>query len=297
MNVLFTFIFLLCITTLGYHAGLNADQAENEEQLLTELSDHQPKAPVKSLTYAISVASEESSRTEGLKLTGTSSVEKALDHIQLTPHEQDLWHALGDDPVGLRVRRLLIADNHRSEVPGTDLFVRNIYEDLTADKNNSVDNLKSALNRVPASGFSMERISLLSMMSTVASSVGSSGSSASPGGPNAITKDAALNELTQNIIPARPDPNLAQNEEQLNAALSSTPDTSLPIASEQIFLNNTSNPAEALTGTVQGIISQPDVGIQLAIATEFVRAYPNMKDELNQDLQARGIKISLEGVQ
>jgi hypothetical protein len=278
MYILVLLSALLTSLAVGFYAGTNAEVSE-ERQLMEKLVEkHNDAAPARSLTYAIAVIAQEGNRADGRPVTGKPTLEEAIDKVERTPKENELFRLLGTDAWGMQFRRSLIAQRHQ-EVPGVDLYVDHFINDLVRNPA-AVEGAKTALDRIPAGQFPLERVAILAALAR--------------GDGNAdVVKSLARQEFTQNAPDARPEPSAATTDDELNVALSTTPAQTRPIAAHGLFLKNTQDPTEALGGTVDGIVAQSDWGIRSTMAIHFLETYPTMNDQLTSALAARGITLKI----
>jgi hypothetical protein len=282
MKTLLFVIFVGCSLLAGYYSGLQkrvAVQADLKKELLKSND-----LPLKrSLAFAITVATEEKMRQSGKGLSDISVLNSALDRSMMTDHESELAKALGNDEAGAKLRRFLIADHHEAEVPGSHLLVSRFLDELKANPELGLSTLQSALDKIPPAGFPLERASLLLTMNDVVEK-------------SDTIKTSSLNELVTNVVPSRPDPQTAQSEEDQNQALSTSAEMMLPIVAHEVFMKNTTDSGEAMNGTVEGIAAQPDKGVKIAIASQFLDVYPAMKNDLIAALNAKGVDSPIQAV-
>ena len=248
--------------SLGYYSGKAA-------RVPTSVSHEQPQV----------LADSANSVRPTLTAPKPTFVEMAIDATARTEKENDLYRALGDDPVGAKVRRALIAQNHR-EVPGVDAFVQNFVEELVQDSSAAKDTVRTALARISADNHPLERVALLAALAS------------DPRNADAV-RALALNEFTENPPEPRPDPKAVNTSAELDAALSTTPAQTRPIAAQGLFLKTARDANEALAGTLTGITSQQDWGIRAALAQQFLGSYPSMKSALVASLNKQGISLEL----
>jgi hypothetical protein len=276
MYILVLLSAFLTSLAVGFYSGTNAEVAE-ERQLMEKLVEkNNDAAPARSLTFAISVIAQEGNRADGLPVTGKPTLADAIDKVERTPKENELYRLLGTDAWGMQFRRSLIAQKHQ-EVPGVDLYVDNFISDLSRDPG-AVEGAKTALDRIPAGQYPLERVAILAALAR------------GDGNADAV-KSLARQEFTQSPPEARPDPSAATTDDELNVALSTSPAQARPIAAHGLFLKNTQDPTEALGATVDGIVAQTDWGIRSTMAIHFLETYPNMNDQLKSALSARGITL------
>lgn len=279
MKTILFLIFLGCVLLGGYYSGLQ-QRVKVQAELEAALAQSAEQPVNRSLAFAISVATEEKMRRDGRRhVSGVSDISvlnQALDRTTMSEHEADLAKVLGSDEGSAKLRRFLTADRHEGEVPGAHLLVARYLDELKEDPKAGLNTLEGALDRIPATGFPLERASLLLTMNDVVEK-------------SDQIKARSLTELTQNITPARPDPQAATTPEEVDSALSTTAEMMLPIVAHQVFLKNTTDSGEALSGTIDGISAQPDPGVRIAIASQFLGAYPDLRNDLISSLNAKGI--------
>jgi hypothetical protein len=138
---------------------------------------------------------------------------------------------------------------------------------------------KEGLSRIPKLGFGMERMSLLEMAASIP-------------GKAAEARELASQELTENLIPARPSAEAARTEAELNEALSTTHDHNLPQVAAAIVVHLSESPEEALRTLSQSIQNQPEPFVQRQIAQQFLNAHPQSRRALEEELKRRGIEAA-----
>ena len=279
MAMVYYFVILFSAFTFGYYSGLNS-RVDETQSIIAELSKTDSAA--QSLGFALSVVTEERMHEEGVPLSGASSIERELDRLSRSTHSSDgsndLSKAFGNDSKGQRFRQAFTADTYAQDLPGAELYSKRFWEGLRNDPENAQADIREMLDRLPSQGYPLERSSLIVNMGNL--QVNSS-----------EAKAYALNELTRNIIAARPDPSTAGTQEELNQALSTTWDMMIPISAHSAFMKNVSSPDEALAGTVDGILSQPDAGIRIALVSQFLEIYPTLEGQLRATLGNHDIRL------
>lgn len=263
--------------TLGYYSGTSQSSTptDPESQLQAALGrrDDGKNSPAQSLSYSLAVVAEEERHARHIHEGEPSIVEQALEQAPKTPQEEKLAQALGDAPLN----KAFLAFSHQDDIPGAQLYSQRFLDHLLRNGDSGFSELKSGLNRLPADQFPIERAAILMRAEQI------------PGkGPE--VKDLAYREVLQNTPEARPDPSKAQSENELNLALSTTPAILLPIAAHSVFLRN-AEPSEALDGTLQGILTQKDIGIRSSLANQLITLHPQLLGPLKTGLEEHHIDL------
>jgi hypothetical protein len=208
------------------------------------------------------------------------SVEAALrsiDDLRGSMAEKELSNSLGDDSIGLKVSRALIAGRH-SDLPGAAQIAQEFQQELQKDPRAGVQILRESLGRIPQKGFEVDRITLLQSMSTLS-------------GMQADVKDAALQEVTSNVYELPSADTATVSAENVNRA-------SLVVTAHRLFVESAEHPEAALSGTVDAVMAQPDSAIRRTMIDRLVAKFPDQKDSLQRELAQRHLDVnSLYGVQ
>jgi hypothetical protein len=207
-----------------------------------------------------------------------AEIRKKIDHVKQTSFDKKLAEALGTDTQDKELFRNLDVLYHLDEVQDGERYVENFLASLKADPVAGMLQLKDALEKLPASEFPLERASVLREMAQMK-------------GYSNEANDIALQDLTHFIPDARPQLTAGMSTDQMNAAVSSTPDLLLPIVAQQVFLQTANTPNDALEGTVQGIVAQKDLGIQTTMAVQFLRQYPAQAEVFLASLNSQNITV------
>ncbi len=277
MRSLYVALICICAGVAGYYNQLQQKKIL-QHKITMDLLKSEQEPPKRSLVYALSVIAEKELKSRGVTPNGPSAIEKAIEHLNLSERDQVILRALGTDEVGRKFGRILIAEKHTSDLPGSEQFLSDFYSDLKNNPSRTLANAQTILERTPVKGYPAERAALLSLMDNAHLNT-------------PLVRARSLEEFTQNIVEPRPDPNTAKTTEELNQALSVTPEILLPITAHSIFLKNTNDPREALRGTIRGIVTQLDSGIRVNMANQLIAQHPELKNDLHQLLSENNIHL------
>lgn len=206
---------------------------------------------------------------------GASAIEMAIDQIELSDSEARLAKAIGDDPLSIKLRRALIAPKHEDLIPNHHELGVKYLEDFRKTPAESIKMMTRALSVMPAEEFPMERASLIMVATTLP-------------GQQTEAQQLALTELTTTIIEPVKD---ARNAESNDLMVKHSQLMSIPITAHMAFLRTSSDATMALSGTVEGIVAQPDLGLRFRLANQFISKFPSMEEELKITLARRGIQL------
>lgn len=196
-----------------------------------------------------------------------TETERAIDQLRLTPLEAGLSAKLGGNEFEVKVRRSLLAGRHANEIPGAEGLGLYYLNELKTHPEQGMQAIRSGLKALPAAQFAMERGTLLLAAARLP-------------GQESVVQQLAYTEMTENRPAARPDVAKVRSEEELNRAVSGSPEIVLPILAHAAYIATSPDAATALKGTVAAIQVQRDSGIQKTMGLQFVNRYPAMEGQL-----------------
>lgn len=265
MQFLLSALVIFCAVTGGFVAG-QIFSPTTEVDVVQELKTD-GRSP-SSLNYAINEVLTKA-EDDGPK----SPVEQAIDRLELSAEEEDLSKALSNDPLSIKLRRALIAPRHGSEIVGHEELGLQYLKEFREHPTQSLASMIKALDAMPVAAYPNERAAVLLAASTL------------PGQENEV-RQLALRELTSTVVEAI-DPRRSDSEQVMRISNQMI----VPIASHLAYLNTNPNAAAALSGTIDGIMAQPDTGIRYRLAGQFIEKFPQLESELRNTLTSKGIEL------
>ncbi len=116
-----------------------------------------------SLSYALSVVTQEPSPQKTLSSEQVEDFERKLEAIDLTEHETELTRLLQGDPIGESLSRLLILEKRLALVPDQASIEERYRQELREHAVQSIRQIEDALKRLPPERFPRERLSLIAL--------------------------------------------------------------------------------------------------------------------------------------
>lgn len=208
--------------------------------------------------------SSESTSSETLK-----RAVQLLDEMRDTDLERDLATALGTDSVGIQVARGLMAGRHQ-EVVGASDIASTFLNDLKSDPRTGLEVIREALLRIPSKGFEADRLTLLQTASSFS-------------GMEADVSQLALDEVNSNIV----DLPFNAGDPTVTGDLGNR--ASLVVSAHRMFIQLAESSDAAFSGTVQGLVRQPDSAIRRKLIDQFLGKFPDRREDLQNELVARQI--------
>jgi hypothetical protein len=204
--------------------------------------------------------------------SGTGQGIQKIDELRDSAAEKSLTAALGDDSIGLKVSRALLAGRH-SEVAGASEIAREFHEELRSDPRTGVQVIRESLGRIPPKGFEVDRITLLQTMSALP-------------GVQTDVQELALQELISNVyeVPTGEAGTVSAND--VNRA-------SLVVTAHRLFVEAADQSEVALSGTVQGVLAQPDSAVRRTMIDRFVARFPEHKEDIQRELGNNRIDVNV----
>ncbi len=262
---IFLFAFILSLAGIGYWIGRyfqsSTDSAMNGHSLGGNDRDVRDDGRMMSLDRAPS------------SIVGGTAIYLALKQ-KITLSEKDkiflkmFAHAnLGQELFWLN--KINAEEEAHPEYQGAreDLMAR-----LRSQSKKTLEGIGESLKQFSPMAYPVEKLRLLKMASLC------------EGYPD-LQKEISLMILENEIVPKRPDANLAQNEAELNSALSTTLVMSVPLAAHALYLGVTEK-NEAWLGTKLAIQNQVEPWIQTHLAQQYLDKYPEQKELIRSEVEA-----------
>lgn len=210
-------------------------------------------------------------------------IEQDLDEASLTEAEKLLSNALGNDAVGRTFFRFIKANDHYSEVPNKQFYIKHFFSKI--EKNtNATRQITSVLDRISGDKYFYARVRLMNLLG---------------GSPKLVS---LLKPLVQKEINYIPPVGISEEpidfSDEAGPTLSSTFTDDLASVLDAhlnvIHLNvisGSKTPDEIVDTTVEAIIMQKNPRVQLALVDQFCSMVPQYKEQLEQKLLENKIQL------
>lgn len=286
-------IMMLCTLGGGIVIGLKFNDFSGNRGIANSQASDSPRwiSPVKEgssiqLSNSKGVDGQRRRRSDALNSSESFSTEtlkratQLLDEMRDTDLERDLATALGTDSVGIQVARGLMAGRHQ-EVVGASEISNAFLNDLKSDPRAGLEVIREALLRIPSKGFEADRLTLLQTASSLS-------------GMGADASQLALDEVHSNIV----DLPFGAGESSGGPGDSGTR-ASLVVSAHRMFIHLSESSDAAFSGTVQGLVRQPDSAIRRKLIDQFLAKFPDRRDDLQSELVARQLdpyRVDVAGI-
>jgi hypothetical protein len=216
------------------------------------------------------------------KMSVKTDIWTKADQIVMTEVERGLAQAMDVSPVGTMLRKMLVSGNHSDSFAGSEELGLETLKVLQKNPTLAAREVLRALDlkELAVTELAAGRAALLVTLSRLP-------------GHEVETQAAALREITEHAPDARPDYSQATTQDELDRALSSTPETAAPLIAHAVFMESANDIDKSFRATIDGIVAQKDAGIRNTLGEQFLNRYPEAQALLTQALLARGISIDL----
>lgn len=204
-------------------------------------------------------------------------LDEAFSKVAFTDTEKQFLDHFGDDPSSKLLRRSFILSQHESEIPNAREENKQLIDKIKATPS-TLHSIVDVLSRLPQNQFAIEKASLLMLSTSFPES-------------SEQMRHTALQILVTAVAPSRATSSETRTQDQLNQALSGSPDHVLPVLAHHIFLRGDIDPSTALSGTLNGIVAQTDRATRQTMVIQHLQKFPNQREELETSLRERGIEI------
>ncbi len=193
-----------------------------------------------------------------------------------TTKEQQKLEELATSSVQKQIAGVLAVNVAEESNPELQPLREKLVAQLQKSPESTIEEISNLLGKLPAKGQELSRLRLL-ILSTLLEGV------------DEERKEVAYKEMTSQIPDKRPDPNTAETEEELNRALSTTFEMSVPLVAHSIFISSVTDKNEAVSKTIEAVTAQQEPYIQRGIVNQFAETYPEEKEMILQELADKGI--------
>jgi|GEM_PF-6006708 len=255
---------MVCTLAGGIAIGVKWHAFNGNRGIATAVVEDSPRKRVTAATFYQRSAMGSGMSAEQRDAVRSRAIE-LIDQMRETSFEGDFMAALGNDAIGSQVARGLVAGRH-PEVVGASELANEFFTQLKGDPKSGMEIVREALHRIPEKGFEADRTTLLQTASTLR-------------GMEKDASDLAVQEFNSNIVEAT---EAVVSDRAVARAL-------LVATAYRIFIDLSSDPSGAYSGTIQGIVNQQDSAIRRTMIDKFLNKYPDLRDDLQRELAERQI--------
>lgn len=192
------------------------------------------------------------------------AVESLVNRIEISDQEKKMKESLGAEESGRRLADFILIKNHSTEFADSSQYLDNKVREFMSSPEASEVQIRSAMDRLPASEFPRERAHLIKLLEPLDLN-------------SEQVRSVALSELTQT----------AQGNDSENSV---TP----ILSAHQLYLSKSEEMDERLEATIQGMKAQSNPQIRQALAQNLLSFHPDQLRVLNSTLVERNIDFQVD---
>lgn len=210
-----------------------------------------------------------------------SQAKLAISELPIPENKKYLYEILSNDSVGSVILDAIRANSLEDKIQGAEQVREEAYQKARNNSKQSIKKITETIDSLQINGDSVDKMRLLDIAGHL-------------DGVDEEVFNLSKEVLANNIVPARANPDEAQTEEELNAALSTTFEMAVPVMAHLIAISKADNPNEALEMSLDAIQDQPEIFITNQIIDNTIKKYPDFEEVL---LQARLEKESNQEIE